>query len=502
MSTKKNSKKVILSSSSDSSSDSSESYEYPKNAQKKLPTKKPAKKPIKLTDWALVDMISAEDTDNSSSDDDMFVEQAKKIRAKTQPKPKSKSTSKKVPKKNTNSKINIDMDTDDSDLTFDVESCDPFASHVPKYKKKSTKTLDDDDMDDGLARVQPTINEDDEIGEIENIIECRPNPNKHDSMEYHIKWVGVRKTQWIDESEFIQNELLNEFKSYENNRLNKNLQRRAYIYCRTSKRNADREVSLYDQEKFCLEFARKNKINIIGVFKDNGVSAKDMKNQRALNFVCNRLKKGELILFYDVSRFSRSTVQAVNRLQHLQENVGALAHSCHDGLTWNHVAQNRHNFRQNLSNAQLHSEVISEKVKSAIEFRRDRGDHIGRVPYGYKTELVNNCRKLVINQDEQVVINKIIDEGMNIFADRFGGLTVRDNKAVPKGSKIVKRGNSKISSASSKNSAAKQRFQSKKSEFTPKEYRKIADVINAKYSNRGGKPFTWNAIKKIIQNWN
>src|SRR5271170_4957161 len=123
--------------------------------------------------------------------------------------------------------------------------------------------------------------------------------------------------------------MLNEYHKYENIRADKSIGRRAYIYCRTSKRNSDREVSLYYQEKICLEFAKRHKINIIGVYRDNGISAKDMKKQFALNLICDRIKKGECVMFYDVSRFSRSMQQALECLENLRVKVGAYAHSVH-----------------------------------------------------------------------------------------------------------------------------------------------------------------------------
>lgn len=358
------------------------------------------------------------------------------------------------------------------DASFDdVQSRDPFTQeHV--YKKS-------DDMDDEEKEEKETneivIEEDDDVDEIENIIESK----KEDGvMKYHIKWVGKKLTTWIKEDDFIDLDLLKEFKAYQKNRNDPNLAKRAYIYCRTSKRNADREVSLFDQEKYCLEFAKKNNINIIGVYRDNGISAKDMKNQRSLNYICNIIKKGECLMFYDITRFSRNIVKAIECLERLRLTVGALAHACHDGVTWNHVATSRNTFRLHLSNSQMHSEVVSEKVKSSIAFRRERGDHIGSAPYGYKTEFVGKCRKLVVNKEEKKIVDIITKEGLTV---KMSNMTVRKNSnKTPKGSKI------------SKGSKGK-----KAPTLTPAQCRKIATTVNEKYKNRRNKPFTWQAIRKI-----
>lgn len=376
---------------------------------------------------------------------------------------------------NANNSNNVHNVNEIDALAFDVASCDPFANTKIKYINKEPKNINNDDDQ------KPIIGEKDVVAEIENILDWEV---QNDVRNYLIKWVGSKIPTWISEEDFIERDLLREFLMYEANRHDKSLSRRAYIYCRTSCRNAEREVSLYDQEKYCLEFAKKNNINIIGVYRDNGVSAKNMKNQFALNFICKQIEKGDCILFYDVSRFSRSMLQALERLEYLRNNIGAIVHACHDGLTWNAIASNRNSFRQNLSHSQLQSETISEKVISAIEYRRERGDHIGYVPFGYKTELIDGSRKLVHNKSEQLIIRAIIDFAMDIITERLNKLKISKNK---KSGKTMK--------------PSKKQIKENMSEFTPAEYRTITNNINKQYTNRNNKRFTWRFIKGIILKW-
>jgi DNA invertase Pin-like site-specific DNA recombinase len=375
----------------------------------------------------------------------------------------------------------------DDDLAVNTEYCDPFSTSATVKCGESMHYDDDMDEDDPMPkRKKLKLEPDDVVEEIENILECRTVDGVRN---YLIKWVGSKTPTWICEDDFIEHDLLNEFNRYETLRNNPEIQKRAYIYCRTSKRNCVNEVSLQDQERHCLNFAKRNNINIIGVFKDNGVSAKDMDNQFALNFIFDRIKRGECILFYDISRFSRSMIQALQQLEHLRLNVGAIAHSVNDGITWNNTATSRASFRQNLSNAQLHSEVISEKVKSSIEFRKGRGDHVGHVPYGYKTELIDGVRKLVENKDEIIVIKEILDLAMDNFFDNLGDLDIGSSGK----SKTVKR----------KDVRFKRKFKSAIHDTTAQECRNIATIINAEgeYTHRG-KPFTWRLIRSILFNWN
>jgi DNA invertase Pin-like site-specific DNA recombinase len=293
---------------------------------------------------------------------------------------------------------------------------------------------------------------------------------EHKDKEYLIKWVGYKHESWISEDNFIDKEELNNYLMYDKLQKDKTIQRRAYIYLRTSKRNDQKEVSLYDQEDACKKFAKQYNITIIGVYRDNGISAKNMDNQYALNFITDKIQKGEIIIVFDVSRFSRSMEQGLNRLT-LLRNKGAFVHSYNDNVTWNDKATSRATFRQLLSVSQLHSDTVSEKVKSAITFKKNRGDYIGRAPYGKKIEYVNNIRTLVDNIEEQNVI-KIINEHannllINIVTDNIDNMDLSSSKKT-------------------------------KQNFTQKDYQTIANKINETHKKKNNKLFSWYIIKKIL----
>lgn len=310
---------------------------------------------------------------------------------------------------------------------------------------------------------------DEDIHEIENILECKKIKGVNN---YLIKWVGLKVPTWITEKDFCERDALNEFHDFEKVRNDPNNKRKAYIYCRTSKRNNEREVSLCDQERVCVEFAKKNNINIVGIFRDNGVSAKNMEKQFALNHIIGIIKKGECLLFYDVTRFSRSMHQAIEKLEYMREEIGALAHSVHDRITWNNIASNRHNFRQILSTSQLQSEIASEKVMSSIEYKKERGDHVGYIPYGYKREYIDGVKTLVKNDDEIKVIKYIFDRARYIRTQNDAHKT---NK--------------------------KRKIQECDQEFSGNDYKMITDLVNVKYTNRRNKPFTVQYIKKLLLEW-
>ena len=297
---------------------------------------------------------------------------------------------------------------------------------------------------------------------------------------YEIKWVGCRKTTKIRRSDFCDKALPDEYEKHLANKRLHTGQQRVYAYCRTSRRNSDREVSLEDQKEYCLKYAERNNLSVIGVYCDNGVSASKITNQFGLNFILNEIGPGEGIVFYDISRFSRDMMGAMKVLEELKGN-GVIVHAIHDNVSWNGIATNRHNFRQLLSASQLHSDITSEKVKRSIEFRRRRGDHIGGTSYGYTTDLVNGVRKLVKDPEESQVVTSMFDEMGNIVAGNLGNLGLK-KKRKKKLSKMQKR--------------------RKLNNMGDYDYVKIANRINnAGATNRQGKPFRWQHVKKIMKCW-
>jgi DNA invertase Pin-like site-specific DNA recombinase len=333
------------------------------------------------------------------------------------------------------------------------------------------------------------------IHEMENIMDDKVDNGVN---MYKIKWIGLKKMTWINENDFIELDMLNDYKKYKENRLKEGT-KKGYIYCRTSKRNSDVEVSLANQEKVCLEYAQNNNIDVVGVIVDNGVSARKMKNQIGLNHILENVKDGDAIICNDVSRFSRSFMEAVSVLENLRER-NVYVHAIVDGVTWNEIATMRYNFRQILSVSQLYSDIASEKIKTSIKHIRDSGSHVGHVPYGY-TRIIDRygTRKLVKNNEENDVINLIIDEykkQVNVINDEKIANDNGKRKRSTKNVKTIETQPYIIDETPNATSDALKMIKLKK-----RDYEKIADLINQNHKYRYNRYFTPNIIKKIIKNW-
>jgi DNA invertase Pin-like site-specific DNA recombinase len=349
-----------------------------------------------------------------------------------------------------------------------------------KRKIDEIDAIEYDDMGDAMGDAMSDTEQNfDKVDEIENIISDKIEDGE---TKYQIKWVGSKKLTWIKESDFIQTEMLEEYKEYKKLMKDPTIPRKAYIYLRTSKRNGGNEVSLGDQERHCKKYASDNNINIVGIYIDNGASARKMANQFALNHIVNNLlKEGQMIICYDVSRFSRNLANAVNVLEDIRINKKSSVYSVSENLSWDEIPSNRHNFTQILTTAQLHSDTISAKVKSAIQYKRLRGDYIGKAPFGYEKKTLEIegalVKKLVKSIDEQTIIDKIYNTTIDIIAENFDNyVDINDDED------------------DNENRPRKA--------LTYQQYKTIAEITNTQHRNRDGKLFTAYTIKQIVNKFN
>ena len=95
----------------------------------------------------------------------------------------------------------------------------------------------------------------------------------------------------------------------------KQSQRNAVIYTRVStKGQADTNQSLETQKKYCLQYALKHDLNVLGFFGGTYERAKtDERNEfnRMIRFVKNQNEAVSAILVYSLDRFSRTGDNAI-----------------------------------------------------------------------------------------------------------------------------------------------------------------------------------------------
>jgi DNA invertase Pin-like site-specific DNA recombinase len=182
-----------------------------------------------------------------------------------------------------------------------------------------------------------------------------------------------------------------------------------YIYCRvSSEKQADYlkgHTSLQVQQNALYNYCNGSGIQVEHCYYDI-CSARDMTKLYYLNELINVCNSGDKIYIYDVSRFSRNTQQALNLLDIFsKKNIEVF--SITDSCGYSTFSQ-KNMFRVLLSKAENDSDLLSQRIKDSISFRRNRGDFIGTPSYGYKcAKNTKGIRKRYVNNKEMAIIQFI-----------------------------------------------------------------------------------------------
>ena len=171
------------------------------------------------------------------------------------------------------------------------------------------------------------------------------------------------------------------------------------IYTRVStKEQADNNMSLQTQRRYCEQFASKNAYTIMGYFGGTYESAqtderKEFNNM--LSFVKKSRDKISYIVVYSVDRFSRSGANAIYIAQQLKQS-GVVIFSVTqptDTTTANGSLQQNIQFIFSEYDNQLRREKCVTGIKEALF----RGEWCQGPPIGYQRGKVNDKRSWVVN---------------------------------------------------------------------------------------------------------
>jgi len=168
------------------------------------------------------------------------------------------------------------------------------------------------------------------------------------------------------------------------------------IYVRASTQEQNTEAQQYTCEQFCIE----NELEVIKVIVEK-CSAYKFESQSGLESILANYSDINLVVS-SADRLSRNVIKADGLLNvFADQNITLL--SCRENIS-TLTALGRHEFRNIISASQYESELISERVKSSVNYRKANGIHIGKAKYGYT---VFN-KKLVKSHEEQKVIKFIL----------------------------------------------------------------------------------------------
>lgn len=180
------------------------------------------------------------------------------------------------------------------------------------------------------------------------------------------------------------------------------------LYIRVSTEEQARHgLSVAEQEKSLRDYAQKHKYSIVGVYRDEGISArKNLNKRKALQELMTAVKAGrvDIILFIKLDRWSRSTKDYYK----IQEVL-----DCY-GVDWIATQEDYNTTTTNgklmlnmkLAIAQNEADTTADRINFVKEGKLARREAIcGNLPVGYKIE----NKKIVIDTPQAEKVCKIFE---------------------------------------------------------------------------------------------
>ena len=184
---------------------------------------------------------------------------------------------------------------------------------------------------------------------------------------------------------------------------------RTAIYARLSRENQQGE-KIETQIEEVRDYMEKRRIfELIDIYADNGYSGTDFQRpefERLMEDIRNR--KINCIIVRDLSRFAREHIDANDYLNNIFPFLGVRFIAINDGYDNLNVEPQEY-FMTSFKNLahEYFAQETSRKVSKAKRELQKQGKFIGSKPaFGYKRD-PDDKHKLVINEDEAVVIREI-----------------------------------------------------------------------------------------------
>ena len=181
----------------------------------------------------------------------------------------------------------------------------------------------------------------------------------------------------------------------------------AGVYIRVSTEDQAREgFSLGEQEEKLLQLCKFKELEVYKVYKDAGISAKDMEHRPQFQEMLKDMKEGKLnyIVAYKLDRITRS-VRDLEELISVLEQYNCFLLCDRDDVNTS-TANGRFFVRMLTVLSQLEIEIVSERTKFGLNGAIKSGHIPGQRPFGYKSA---EDKRMVIDSSTRPYVEKIFD---------------------------------------------------------------------------------------------
>ena len=181
----------------------------------------------------------------------------------------------------------------------------------------------------------------------------------------------------------------------------------AGVYIRVSTEDQAREgFSLGEQEEKLLQLCNFKELEVYKVYKDAGISAKDMEHRPQFQEMLQDMKEGKInyIVAYKLDRITRS-VRDLEELISVLEQYNCFLLCDRDDVNTS-TANGRFFVRMLTVLSQLEIEIVSERTKFGLNGAIKSGHIPGQRPFGYKSA---EDKRMVIDNSTRPYVEKIFD---------------------------------------------------------------------------------------------
>lgn len=171
-------------------------------------------------------------------------------------------------------------------------------------------------------------------------------------------------------------------------------------------------ISIDIQKKRLQMFCESKDWKLVEIYTDEGISGKDMERS-GLKSLLTDISKDEILLVTDVSRFSRSTGDAITMIKWLQDKgVSFVAIVGDIDLS---TPMGRCLFRMLVSFYELERETLSANVSTTMQMLSKEGKLRPRPPFGYKF-VGKDCDYVEVPEQQEIInqIKMLYSNGVNL----------------------------------------------------------------------------------------
>ena len=167
-------------------------------------------------------------------------------------------------------------------------------------------------------------------------------------------------------------------------------------------------ISLDVQDSKIRDYAKLNDFDLSKVIHDEGESGKDLKRpgmEEVIQLVISRKIDG--IIVYKLDRLSRKVIDTLNLIEQFDRH-GIAFHSITEHIDTK-TAMGKFFITILSALAQMERDMISERTKTALNYKRSKGGLAGGIPYGYTSKGEKKESVLIKDDMEQKILRTILE---------------------------------------------------------------------------------------------